>query len=57
MRRIARQQDCGLIDLERHFPDDPELLTDGMHFTAEGDAKLVELMLSRVENFEFGKPE
>jgi len=36
-RRIAETYDTPIFDLQRAFPDDPGLFTDGRHMTAEGN--------------------
>ena len=55
VRRVARELDCGFLDMARYFPNDPKLLTDGMHFTAAGNAKRVDLTFEHVENFDLTK--
>ena len=43
-RRIAESTETPLFDLAIEFPDDPALLTDGLHMNAEGNRVRAQLI-------------
>lgn len=45
VRRLTRETSAQLFDLVKLLPEDKSLFTDGMHFTAAGNYKRVELLL------------
>jgi lysophospholipase L1-like esterase len=55
-RQVATETAVPLFDFAKALPDDPSLFTDGMHFTAPGNVKRVELLLAWLrDHLQIGK--
>lgn len=49
-RLVGRQERCPVVDLARLMPKDTAFFTDTVHFTAEGEGRMAELLASALKS-------